>query len=60
LHAGTITLKKKGSLLHATQMNGIRVQLLKRADAEENFWICDERTIENWLDYQKSMSLMQP
>jgi hypothetical protein len=41
LHAGTITLKKKGkrkgNLLHATQMNSIRVQLLKRVEAEETF-----------------------
>lgn len=42
-HAGTITLKrtgkKKGNLLHATQMNSIRVQLLKRVEAEET-WGC--------------------
>jgi len=41
LHAGTITLKqqgkKKGSLLHATQMNSIRLQLLQRVQAEETF-----------------------
>ncbi|EFH89494.1 RNA-guided endonuclease IscB [Ktedonobacter racemifer] len=41
LHAGTITLKKtgkkKGKLLHATQMNSIRVQLLKRVEAEETW-----------------------
>jgi HNH endonuclease len=41
LHAGTITLKqqgrKKGNLLHATQMNSIRVQLLLRIQAEETF-----------------------
>src|SRR6202035_1029126 len=34
LHAGTLTLKqqgrKKGNLLHATQMNSIRMQLLQR------------------------------
>ena len=41
LHAGTITLKrtgkKKGNLLHATQMNSIRMQLLKRVEAEETW-----------------------
>jgi 5-methylcytosine-specific restriction endonuclease McrA len=41
LHAGTITLKrrgkKKGTLQHATQMNSIRIQLLKRVEAEETF-----------------------
>lgn len=41
LHAGTITLKrkgaKKGTLLHATQMNSIRVQLLKRVEATETW-----------------------
>ena len=41
LHAGTVTLKqigkKKGNLLHATQMNSIRVQLLKCVEAEETF-----------------------
>jgi hypothetical protein len=41
LHAGKITLKrngkKKGLLLHATQMNSIRVQLLGRVEAEETF-----------------------
>jgi hypothetical protein len=41
LHAGIITLKhkgaKKGPLLHATQMNSIRVQLLKRVPAEETW-----------------------
>lgn len=41
LHAGTITLKqvgaKKGNLQHATQMNSIRVQLLKRVEAEETW-----------------------
>jgi len=29
--------KKKGMLLHATQMNSIRIQLLKRVEAEETF-----------------------
>lgn len=41
LHAGTITLKrlgkKKGTFAHATQMNSIRVQLLKRLAAEETW-----------------------
>jgi hypothetical protein len=41
LHAGEITLrrvgKKKGDLQHATQMNSIRLQLLKRVEAEETF-----------------------
>ena len=41
LHAGAITLKqkgaKKGPLLHATQMNSIRHQLLQRVQAEETW-----------------------
>jgi hypothetical protein len=41
LHAGAITLKhkgaKKGTLLHATQMNSIRIQLLQRVPAEETW-----------------------
>ena len=41
LHAGTLTLKRtgktKGTLLHATQMNSIRKQLLKRVEAEETW-----------------------
>lgn len=41
LHAGTLTLKqkgkKKGRLAAATHMNSIRVQLLKRLDAEETW-----------------------
>jgi hypothetical protein len=41
LHAETITLKQrgkqKGGLLHATQMNSIRIQLLKHVQAEETF-----------------------
>jgi hypothetical protein len=41
LHAGTITLKhtgkKKGTLRHATQMNSIRVQLLRQVEAEETW-----------------------
>src|ERR1019366_137442 len=41
LHAGTITLKhtgkKKGTLRHATQMNSIRVQLLRQVSAEETW-----------------------
>jgi hypothetical protein len=41
LHAGTLTLKrngkKKGELKSATQMNSIRLQLLKQVKAEETF-----------------------
>ncbi|MFB9757875.1 RNA-guided endonuclease IscB [Ectobacillus funiculus] len=41
LHRGEIELKKggkkKGQLNHATQMNSIRMQLLKRTNAEETF-----------------------
>jgi RRXRR protein/HNH endonuclease len=41
LHAGTVILKqkgaRKGTLLHATQMNSIRLQLLKRVEAEETW-----------------------
>src|SRR5258708_9550655 len=41
LHAGTVTLnqtgKRKGNLLHATQMNSIRNQLLQRVQAEETW-----------------------
>jgi hypothetical protein len=41
LHKGEITLKrngkKKGDLKHATQMNSIRIQLLKRTEAEETW-----------------------
>jgi hypothetical protein len=41
LHAGNISLKqrgkKKGTLLHATQMNSIRIQLLKGVEAEETW-----------------------
>ena len=41
LHAGTVTLKqagkRKGHLLHATQMNSIRTQLLQRVQAEETW-----------------------
>jgi hypothetical protein len=41
LHAGTNTLKRtgkrKGTLLHATQMNSIRIQLLKPDQAEETW-----------------------
>ena len=41
LHAGMLELKqrgkKKGTLQHATQMNSIRLQLLKRVQAEETF-----------------------
>lgn len=41
LHAGTLPLKrpgkKKGTLKHATQMNSLRMQVLKRIEAEETF-----------------------
>ena len=41
LHRGEVTLKKKGKkkgqLHHATQMNSIRIQLLKRTNGEETF-----------------------
>ena len=41
LHAGTVTLKqkgkRKGNLLHATQMNSIRIQLLSRVEAIETW-----------------------
>ena len=41
LHEGKITFKhtgkKKGTLLHATQMNSIRIQLLKRVETEETW-----------------------
>jgi hypothetical protein len=41
LHAGEVLLKrvgkKKGTFKHATQMNSIRIQLLKRTEAEETF-----------------------
>lgn len=41
LHAGEVTLKRKGKkqgdFKHATQMNSIRLQLLKRAQAEETW-----------------------
>jgi hypothetical protein len=41
LHAGTVILKqkgaRKGTLLYATQMNSIRLQLLKRVECEETW-----------------------
>jgi hypothetical protein len=41
LHKGAVSLKrngkKKGGLNHATQMNSIRIQLLKQVEAEETF-----------------------
>jgi hypothetical protein len=40
LHDGEFTIKggkKKGNLKHATQMNSIRIQLLKQLDCEETF-----------------------
>ena len=51
LHAGNLKLKatgkKKGQLRHATQMNSIRTQLLKRVGAEETFGFV---TKEHYLD----------
>ena len=48
LHRGEVILKKKGKkkgqLHHATQMNSIRIQLLKRTNGGRNLWICHERT----------------
>src|SRR5207244_7513401 len=41
LHAGTVTLKqkgkRKGNLLHATQMNSLRIQLLSRVEPIETW-----------------------
>ncbi|HEX4207298.1 MAG TPA: RNA-guided endonuclease IscB, partial [Ktedonobacteraceae bacterium] len=52
LHAGTIQLrrtgKKKGTLLHATQMNSIRVQLLKRIEAQETWGYVTKEHRQLW------------
>ncbi len=52
LHAGTITLKqtgkRKGTLLHATQMNSIRRQLLKRVEAEETWGFVTKEHRQVW------------
>lgn len=52
LHAGTIMLKrtgkKKGTLLHATQMNSIRLQLLKQVEAEETWGFVTKAHRQLW------------
>jgi hypothetical protein len=52
LHAGTITLKqtgkRKGTLLHATQMNSIRMQLLKRVQAEQTWGFVTKEHRQVW------------
>ena len=52
LHAGTITLKqqgkKKGTLLHATQMNSIRLQLLRLLQAEETWGFVTKEHRQLW------------
>ena len=52
LHAGTITLKqqgkKKGTLLHATQMNSIRLQLLRVLQAEETWGFVTKEHRQLW------------
>lgn len=52
LHAGKITLKqkgkKKGILLHATQMNSIRLQLLRLLQAEETWGFVTKEHRQLW------------
>jgi len=52
LHAGTLTLKqqgkKKGTLLHATQMNSIRLQLLHVLQAEETWGFVTKEHRQLW------------
>ncbi len=52
LHAGTITLKqkgkKKGTLLYATQMNSIRLQLLRLLQAEETWGFVTKEHRQLW------------
>ena len=52
LHAGKITLKqkgkKKGTLLHATQMNSIRLQLLRLLQAEETWGFVTKEHRQLW------------
>ncbi len=52
LHAGTIMLKqqgkKKGTLLHATQMNSIRLQLLRVLQAEETWGFVTKEHRQLW------------
>jgi len=52
LHAGTITLKQqgkqKGTLLYATQMNSIRLQLLRLLQAEETWGFVTKEHRQLW------------
>src|SRR5215469_6771597 len=52
LHAGTLTLKQpgkqKGTLLHATQMNSIRLQLLRLLQAEETWGFVTKEHRQLW------------
>ena len=52
LHGGKITLqqqgKKKGMLLHATQMNSIRLQLLRLLQAEETWGFVTKEHRQLW------------
>ena len=52
LHAGKITLKqkgkKKGTSLHATQMNSIRLQLLRLLQAEETWGFVTKEHRQLW------------
>src|SRR6266446_2200094 len=52
LHAGKMTLKqqgkKKGTLLHATQMNSIRLQLLRVLQAEETWGFVTKEHRQLW------------
>jgi hypothetical protein len=56
LHRGEVELKKKGKrkgqLNHATQMNSIRIQLLKRTSAEETFGFITKEH-RQWLGLPK-------
>jgi len=60
-HRGEITLKrdgkKTGNLKHATQMNSIRVQVLKQVQAEETFGFIT-KNIANWQVCQRNIVLM--
>ncbi len=52
LHNGTISLKKagkkKGTLKHATQMNGLRTQLMARTGAYETFGYITKEIRQYW------------
>jgi hypothetical protein len=52
LHAGKMTLKqkgkKKGTLLHATQMNSIRLQLLRLLQTEETWGFVTKEHRQLW------------